>query len=234
METSDRFERVESISGPTPLQDGRNHSVEGFGTEGRLDGETRHEGCLLISPSTSKIPQVPMAREDLGIQESSLRTTECPSCVHKASKTNCCVVEEAGRRMYFILGQHADYVSIQGGSKITASNSNRIANLTGIHNQHQEECVQANTGDRVPGILNRFTTDVQGSPEAEVRQHQEGCEKTEGREGGSDKTDSKGPGIDGGCTSSCSSGTHLLQMPTTRENQSSSSSGIQFTDPLDA
>ena len=41
--------------------------------------------------------------------------------------------------------------------------------LTGIHNQHQEECVQANTGDRVPGISNRFTTDVHGSPEAEVR-----------------------------------------------------------------
>ena len=139
METSDRFERAESIRGPTPLQDGRNHSDEGFGTEGRLDGETRHEGCLLISPhipSTSKIPQVPMAREDLGIQESSFRTTECPSCVHKASKTNCCIVEEAGHKMYFISGRHADYVSIQGGSTITASNSNRIANLTGIHNQH--------------------------------------------------------------------------------------------------
>ena len=110
METSDRFERVESIRGPTPLQDGRNHSDEGFGTEGQLDGETRHEGCLLISPhipSTSKIPQVPMAREDLGIQESSLRTTECPSCVHKASKTNCCIVEEAGHKMYFISGRHA-------------------------------------------------------------------------------------------------------------------------------
>ena len=183
------------------------------------DGETRHEGCLLISPhipSTSKIPQVPMAREDLGIQESSLRTTECPLCVHKASKTNCCIVEEAEHKMYFISGRHADYVSIQGGSTITASNSNRIVNLTGIHNQHQEECVQANTGDRVPGISNRFTTDVRGSPEAEVRQHQEGCEKTEGREGGSDKTDSKGPGIDDGHTSSCSSGTHLLQMPITR------------------
>ena len=53
---------------------------------------------------------------------------------------------------------------------------------------HQEGCVQANTGDIVPGISNKFTTDVLGSSEAEVRQHQEGCEKTEGR-GGSDGQD---------------------------------------------
>ena len=50
METSDRFERVDSICGPTPLQDGRNHSDEGFGTEERLDDETRHDLSVPIYP----------------------------------------------------------------------------------------------------------------------------------------------------------------------------------------
>ena len=237
VETNHQPERIKPIHHPTPLQDGGDQSNEGLDPKERLDGQTRPEGRVLVSPNippTPQLPQFSVAEEDLGVQESPIWTAECPTCLHKAPETSGSTIEEAGDKMHPISGRHVDHGPVQTGFAVTPSNGNRIADTARIYHQHQKECLQAHSEDRISGIPDRLHPDVYVSTKAQGRGYQEECsESLQRREGDPNETDSKPSGTDGCCAPSSFTSSNLLQSPSTRKDQSSSAKGIQLNNPTD-
>ena len=236
METCHQLTGLEQACGATTFQDGRDQSIEGLNPERRSYGETGPKGRIPLSPdvpSSPTISQISMEQTGVGIQKPSLRIEQCSLCLYQTDEASCGHAEEAGDKMLAVPGRHADLGPSPSKPSCSPIHCNRIASVSGVYYQHQKECFQPVTSNRVPGLPDKFPEDDNRPSRSEDPSSPEDDKRVYGGAEDNSEEFGKTPRSHGGSAPSSSSSTPLLQKPSAREDQGNTPSGLQFRDLSD-
>ena len=107
-------ETLEQICRRMVLQNGGSSSSLFFDTTERFHDETRSQGRILFSPSSSRLPQIPtlcVQREDIRVPMSPIRVEISPSSLHQANDSSHIPYPEFGNTNCHLPGRRSHLTS---------------------------------------------------------------------------------------------------------------------------
>ena len=127
-----------------------------------LVDENRSQRCLLCGEHCACRPQVleiPMERENLGLQSSTIWAGFSSSSIHKNSETSNGTVEESQSEDSNLARRHVAHASTAPNVCDTNKNHSLAASETGISNKQTETCSGANEKSGIHRLWNKHSTD---------------------------------------------------------------------------
>lgn len=172
--TSDQFKKSEYSHPIYTFQNGKSFSVEGPSSARGLSMQTRSEGCILFSTSSSGVSgesPVSMGGRHLPISMPVFWSRASTKDIYKDLKNSNSFNEKVECTFNNLSRRHSDSSIFSGGSLPSQGHIDFFVTKSGFFDQHQEIAFSGNTQNSVSRCGNRLIKNVLKSTSSESREH---------------------------------------------------------------